>query len=76
MTKLKIGQKVSFDPYRDHRGYGVDEVRGNVTGTIVLVHEDHRYFTTEYGVGNQLFRISFKFNDYYGPHKRVFKVKE
>jgi hypothetical protein len=59
---VKVGQKVRFDPLDFITGMGSEAVRGNqVTGTVVMVHEDHKWFSVEYG--NPKTRTSFKFCD-------------
>ena len=63
MTKQHVtsGQKVRFDPFETAFGFGVDAIRGEVTGTVVAVYKDHKWFSVEYGNPKQ--RISFKFGD-------------
>ena len=57
---VEVGQKVRFDPLEYVTGYGADLVRGNkVTGTVVMVNEDHQWFSVEYNNT----RTSFKFCD-------------
>ena len=55
------GRKVRFDPYETVVGYGVEVIRGLVTGTIVEVYPEHKWFSVVYGNPKQ--RISFKFCD-------------
>lgn len=55
------GRKVRFDPFDTARFYGIGEVRGLVTGTIVKVYPEHQWFSVVYGEPKQ--RISFKFCD-------------
>lgn len=73
---INVGQKVRFDPYRGIKCYGAAEVSGEVEGVVVYVNPEHRYFTAEYEVGGQKFRISFNFVDMWGEKRNVFKVKE
>lgn len=63
MSKNTIapGRKVRFDPFETAFGYGVEACRGLVTGTIVEVYKDHKWFSVVYGEPKQ--RISFKFCD-------------
>jgi hypothetical protein len=63
MAKIRIaaGRKVSFDPFETACGYGVEACRGLVTGTIVKVYPEHKWFSVVYGNPKQ--RISFKFCD-------------
>ena len=67
---VKVGQKVRFDPYSMVTSYGSELVRGNlVTGTVVEVYEDHKWFSVEYG--DPKARASFKFCDI-GERVKVF----
>ena len=59
--QIQVGQKVRFDPFETVFGYGVDALRGMVTGTIVKVYPEHKWFSVAYGNPTQ--RISFKFCD-------------
>jgi hypothetical protein len=63
MAKIRItaGQKVRFDPFEALFGYGIGDMRGLVTGTIVNVYPKHQWFSVVYGEHKQ--RISFKFTD-------------
>ena len=56
---VKVGQKVRFDPFYDIHAYGVADLRDYVTGTVVLVHHKHQWFSVAYGDN----RTSFKFDD-------------
>lgn len=59
---VEVGQKVRFDPLHYVVGYASELVRGNlVTGTVVEVYEDHKWFSVEYG--DPKARASFKFCD-------------
>ena len=58
---IAAGQKVRFDPFEHVVGYGVDACRCLVTGTIVKVYPEHKWFSVVFG--NPLQRISFKFCD-------------
>ena len=55
------GRKVRFDPFETDKGYGIEECRGLVTGTVVKVYPEHQWFSVVYGEPKQ--RISFKFCD-------------
>ena len=63
MAKKRIapGRKVQFDPFETAVGYGIDAIRGLVTGTIVKVYPEHQWFSVVYGEDKQ--RTSFKFCD-------------
>lgn len=57
---VSIGQKVKFDPFEAITGFASEDCKGNeVTGTVVMVNEPHRWFSVKYG--NQ--RTSFSFSD-------------
>ena len=58
---IAAGRKVRFDPFETASGYGVEVIRGMVTGTIVNVYPEHQWFSVVYGEPKQ--RISFKFSD-------------
>jgi hypothetical protein len=58
---VTVGQKVRFDPFEDIVGFGIDACRSEVTGTVVEVYQEHKWFSVEYGDPKQ--RISFKFCD-------------
>lgn len=60
--RIKIGQKVRFDPLAETRGFGAGDYRGNyVTGTVVMVNIPHKWFLVEYLCGGVKQRTSFKF---------------
>ena len=56
---IRIGQKVRFDPFETGLGYGIEACRCEVTGTVVDVFWEHKWFSVEYGDPKQ--RTSFKF---------------
>lgn len=59
---VAMGQKVRFDPFAHITFQGIADLRDeNVTGTVVMVNEPHRWFLVEYGKQKQ--RISFNFCD-------------
>jgi hypothetical protein len=59
---IEVGQKVKFDPFKEHTGFASEGCKGkNVTGTVVFVNEPHKWFLVEYtGVGGKQ-HTSFKF---------------
>lgn len=57
--KIMVGQKVRFDPFATGFGFGIEDCRGEVTGTVVEIYRKHKWFSVEYGNPNQ--RTSFKF---------------
>jgi hypothetical protein len=56
---VRVGQKVRFDPFETSLGFGIDELRYEVEGTVVDVYPEHKWFSVVYGDPKQ--RISFKF---------------
>lgn len=57
-----VGDTVQFDPFEHLMGFGASDSRGNyVTGTVVEVHYEHKWFLVEYG--DPKLRTSFKFCD-------------
>ena len=59
---IKVGQKVTFDPFAEITGFGSNDNRGKiVTGTVVFVHYKNEWFSVVYG--NPKMRTSFKFCD-------------
>lgn len=68
---IKIGQKVKFKPLQDIKCLGVNGEDSITEGTVIFVHEEHRYFRVRYGKYD--LAISFKFDDI---GEKVFVVKE
>lgn len=59
---IVVGDKVRFDPFAEMKGFGAEGNRGNfVTGTVVMVNYEHKWFSVEYG--DPKMRTSFKFCD-------------
>lgn len=59
---IEAGQKVTFDPFGQVIGFCAELNRGNyVTGTVVYVNKEHRWFSVEYG--DPKARTSFNFWD-------------
>lgn len=59
---VEVGQKVRFDPFETITGFSSEDHKGNmVTGTVVMVNEEHKWFSVEYG--DPKMRTSFKFCD-------------
>ena len=59
---VEVGQKVQFDESTAAQGFGASDLRGNiVTGTVVAVYKEHKWFSVEYGKAK--LRTSFKFVD-------------
>ena len=62
---IEVGQKVKFDPFKGlNDGRGLPLISTVMTGTVVEVHEDHRWFSVEYVDEEKTKqRISFNFHD-------------
>lgn len=60
-NRIAAGRKVEFDPFETVVGYGIEACRCLVTGTIVKVYPEHKWFSVAWGEPKQ--RISFKFCD-------------
>lgn len=58
---VSIGQKVRFDPFETSVGFGIEDCRGEVEGTVVEIYKDHKWFSVEYG--EPKLRTSFNFSD-------------
>lgn len=59
---VTVDDKVWFDPFVQSMGFASDLNRGHyVTGTVVMVNYEHKWFSVEYGVPKM--RTSFKFCD-------------
>lgn len=58
---ITVGQKVRFDPFDTTVGFGIEACREEVTGIVVEVYYEHKWFSVVYGDPKQ--RISFKFCD-------------
>lgn len=57
---IAVGQKVRFDPFDGMKGFASEGCKGNtVTGTVVMVNRENKWFSVEYG--SQKMRTSFKF---------------
>lgn len=57
-----VGDTVQFDPFKEITGFASEDNRGKmVTGTVVEVHYEHKWFSVEYGKPKM--RTSFKFCD-------------
>ena len=58
---VSVGQKVQFDPFESDNFLGIGAIRYTVTGTVVEVYKNHKWFSVEYGNPKQ--RTSFKLCD-------------
>ena len=63
MKKIKIGQKVRFNPFHGIRTMGFTDVSNKVVGEVKYINEPHNWFSVEYDGGAGPQRISFNFND-------------
>lgn len=61
---ITVGEKVQFDPFKVITGFASDLNRGKMmTGTVVMVNYENKWFSVEYDCGGTKQRISFKFWD-------------
>ncbi len=58
---IAVDDKVRFDPFATVMGFGVEDHRQTVTGTVVAVNYGHKWFSVEYGC--PAMRTSFKFTE-------------
>ena len=58
---IQVGQRVKFDPFGCIMGFGIQDQRSWVTGTVVMVNEKHKWFSVVYG--DPVMRTSFSFWD-------------
>lgn len=61
--RIKVGQKVKFDPFRGIHTYGYIRSSKDVEGTVVEIFRDHRWFSVQYGEPPNTFKTSFKFDE-------------
>lgn len=58
-----IDDNVIFDPFKEITGFASEDNRGKmVTGTVVLINYENKWFSVEYECGGVKQRISFKFS--------------
>lgn len=60
---VKVGQKVTIDPFKDITFRGCTDLPRNIDGVVNYVHPTNHWFNVRYGdeAGTRL--ISFKFDD-------------
>lgn len=58
---IVVGEKVVFDPFEYIVGQDIRFFRKDVTGEVVEVNYEHKWFSVEYGC--PAMRTSFKFCD-------------
>ena len=58
---ITVGEKVCFDPFAHDKSLDIGYLRKNVTGEVVEVNYEHKWFSVEYGC--PAMRTSFKFCD-------------
>lgn len=63
MVKIKVGDKVRFDPVAEVWIPGYEEHREEVVGRVVEIHKDHNWFAVKYELGGKPFRSCFHFID-------------
>lgn len=59
---VRLGQKVEFNPLHGIRLYG-DICTELVTGTVIFINEEKRWFMVEYDNNGIRLKIGFHFND-------------
>lgn len=72
---IKIGQKVSFDPWHGINSVLGSSNDGNVEGKVVYVNPKHNWFEVEYKMGDGKFKSSFNFCDVFGEDAFVRLVR-
>ena len=61
---IEVGQKVRFEPFYDTKGFCSRSNKGKfVTGTVVYVNRENKWFLVEYVCATEKVRTSFKFYD-------------
>ena len=60
---IKVGQKVSFDPFIGVRCAGMSYISYPVIGTVSYVNTKHKWFSVEYDLEGTKQRASFKFSE-------------
>lgn len=64
VTPVNIGDKVRFNPFKGvHISGFCMNVDCVVTGTVIEIHNEHRWFGVEYMLGDVKQRTSFNFID-------------
>jgi hypothetical protein len=59
---ITVDEKVQFDPFKEITGFASEDNKGKlVTGTVVLVNYENKWFSVEYECGGEKQRASFKF---------------
>jgi hypothetical protein len=63
-SPVEIGDKVRFNPFQGIHisGFCADK-RTRVIGTVIEIHNEHRWFAVEYMLGGVKQRTSFNFSD-------------
>lgn len=61
---VEIGDKVRFNPFRGiHISGFCSDKNTVVTGTVIEIHNEHRWFAVEYMLDDVKQRTSFNFSD-------------
>lgn len=73
---IKVGQNVKFNQFKHGAQTGTADIPSMVTGKVIYVNKQHRYFTVEYECGGT-WKMSFKFDELVGVgedgHVRIVK---
>jgi hypothetical protein len=60
---ITVGTKVQFDPFIEDKGFASGDCKGKlVTGAVIYVNEENRWFSVEYTSGGAKLRTSFNFS--------------
>lgn len=62
-ARIKPGVKVTFNPFYGVKTLGLGGVSDEVTGVVIEIYKDRRWFAVEYELGDQKLRSSFNFVD-------------
>lgn len=64
ISPVNVGDKVRFNPFKGIHVSGFAASKDTiVTGTVIEVHEEHRWFAVEYMLEDVKQRTSFNFSD-------------
>lgn len=60
---IAVGDRVIFDPFIEDKGFASGDCKGKlVTGTVIYVNYENRWFSVEYVSGGAKLRTSFNFS--------------
>lgn len=73
---IKLGQKISFDPWHCSTGVLGSREGDRVEGIVTYVNPKHSWFEVEYKLGNEKFKTSFHFCDVFGEKRYARLVRD